>query len=520
MKVAVYCRVSTEDQADAKTIENQVAFAKKYCDLHGLQVHNFYLDDGVSGSIPVEERPAGQAMLADAKEGFFQAVYVYRLDRLARTTLDILTTHHRLAKLNIGLKSMTENFDTSTPSGKFFLTTLAGIAEIERSTIAERMRLGKERAVKEGRWPGGPPPYGYRVRRKRLEIFEPEAAIVRKIFSLYTDRRMNTVSIADYLTALGYETPGGSRKKGSAGVWRSSGVWGILTNPAYKGTFIYGKQRPAEKQEGFACPAIVNDKQWERAQQRLKENFFNAGRNAKRHYLLRGLIRCGVCGRNYCGDGSHSKGRYHYYRCTGNSSFRGKLVDKCPAKSVRADQLEQIVWQDILNYILKNDNLIKKLQLAVNSRQPEGDLDREAKVIKKALLDKEREKGRVLTLFRKGLINDSEIEKELEDLAKDFAVLQERLSRFKLQKTAQDKALNRQLDMADTVKLLEKKVLKADILLKRKLISALVASITVNTVKEDGKEAPLITISYSFPECIPGAETRGKHRLGIPKSSY
>ncbi|MCL6478800.1 MAG: recombinase family protein [Peptococcaceae bacterium] len=76
MKVAVYCRVSTDDQADARTIENQVDFARGYCRLHGLDIYDFYLDEGVSGAIPVENRPEGLRLLADARRGCFGAVYV------------------------------------------------------------------------------------------------------------------------------------------------------------------------------------------------------------------------------------------------------------------------------------------------------------------------------------------------------------------------------------------------------------------------------------------------------------
>ncbi|MBM7855186.1 site-specific DNA recombinase [Desulfohalotomaculum tongense] len=501
MKVAVYCRVSTEDQAESKTIENQVEFAKKYCQLHQMEIYKFYLDEGVSGSKPLPERPAGRRMLSDAERKCFQAVYVYRLDRLARTTLDILNTHDKLSKLGIGLKSMTENFDTSTPSGKFFMTTLGGIAEIERSTIAERMRLGKTRAIKEGRWPGGPPPYGYQVVNKRLVINSGEAEVVRLIFRLYTEENMDTVSVADYLTAAGYASPAVTRnKKNAANVWYGSKIWGILTNFTYTGEFVYGKNKSPEEQQKLYCPAIITRQQWEKARRKLKQNQFNARRNAKHNYLLRGLIRCGTCGRNYCGDGSRSKGRYHYYRCTGTSSFRGKLVKKCSSKYVRADILEKIVWEDILKFLNTRRNLLIELQQKLAAETGCASQSCEFDLIEGALRAKKEERLRILALFRKGVIGEDEVERQLSDINREMQLLQHRQRKLRLQRDTKSALQKQNLNLLNMAALLQEKILTADAAAKRELISVLVDSIVVDTIREGGKECPRVTINYCFAE--------------------
>lgn len=498
MIVAIYCRVSTEDQAESKTIENQVEFAKKYCELHNLVIYQYYLDDGISGSTPIQQRPAGKRMLADAKEGKFDAVYVYRLDRLARTTLDILNTHDKLAKLSISLKSMTESFDTSTPSGKFFMTTLGGIAEIERATIAERMRLGKVRAIKEGRWPGGPPPYGYKIEHKHLVINEGEARVIKKIYQLYTEEGMDTVSVADYLTAAGYFTPGAARKKKSpASVWYGSKVWGILTNQTYAGRFVYGKSKTKGDQQEFSCPAIITEEQWNKAQQKLKDNYFNARRNAKRQYLLRGIIKCGSCGRNYCGDGSHSKGRHHYYRCTSNSSFRGRLVKKCSSRSVRADILESIVWKDILEFIKREDRLLKELQSKLIASVP-GANTSEIDFVQDKINEKKMERDRVLVLFRKGLIDELEAQRLLEDVDNQYRLLQERSDKLRHHQEKVASLCGQHYSISNVSKLLGKEAQNVDVSTKRKLISLMVDSITVDINHENGKSVPRITINYCF----------------------
>jgi len=104
----------------------------------GITEHEFYLDEGISGTIALSERPAGSKLVLDAKNKKFDILFIYRLDRLARNVKNVLDTYDLLEKQNIALKSMTEAFDTGTPTGKFFMTLLASIAALERETILER----------------------------------------------------------------------------------------------------------------------------------------------------------------------------------------------------------------------------------------------------------------------------------------------------------------------------------------------------------------------------------------------
>lgn len=500
MQIAVYCRVSTEDQAGAKTIANQVDFARRYCELQGLKIYDFYLDDGVSGAVALENRPAGAKMMEDARRGAFGAVYVYRLDRLARTTLDILRTHEKLTGLNIVLKSMTESFDTSTPSGKFFMTTLGGIAEIERATIAERMRVGKHRAVREGRWPGGPPPYGYFLEQKRLAVNETEAEVVKLIYHLYCGQGMDTVNIADYLTARGFPTPASLRVRGGhpAGKWHGNKVWCILTSSTYRGVYVYGKRGQNAQPVKMDCPAIISSEIWEKAQQKLKKNYFNARRNAKREYLLRGLVKCGLCGRSYCGDGSDRQGRKHYYRCTGNSSFRGKLVPRCGAGSVPAEVLEQIVWDDIVNYIQAQRRVLDRLSVMLQQSEPGPGQGEEANQVEIGLRNKEGEKARVLGLYRRGIIDGPEAEKELSNITREISALQNRKEMLSTQLREAYMTRHRNMNRQSIKKTLGQRLKAAAVAVRRELVRTLVDAVVVDTVAEGGRKQARVTIFYFF----------------------
>ncbi len=107
-RVALYLRVSSEEQRDRETIEIQDEFLEQYCNLYELEVAEIYKDDGISGTIPLHERPEGRRLLEDAKAGKFGAVLVYRLDRLGRSLLVIVDAYDRLQEAGVALRSATE----------------------------------------------------------------------------------------------------------------------------------------------------------------------------------------------------------------------------------------------------------------------------------------------------------------------------------------------------------------------------------------------------------------------------
>jgi site-specific DNA recombinase len=131
-RVALYLRVSSEEQRDRETIEIQRDFLEQYRSLMELEVADVYEDDGISGTIPLHERPEGRRLLEDAKEGKFGAVLVYKLDRLGRSLLVIVDAHDRLETSRASLRSATEPIDTSNPSGRLIFQMLASFAEYER----------------------------------------------------------------------------------------------------------------------------------------------------------------------------------------------------------------------------------------------------------------------------------------------------------------------------------------------------------------------------------------------------
>lgn len=539
MRVAVYARVSSEDQAERGTIENQIEFATKYCDLHQLEIVEWYKDDGVTGTIPLEQRPEGKRLLGDAKAGKFELLLIYRLDRLGRAARIILNAVYDLEQYGVKIRSMTEPFDTGDPNGRFLLTVLAGVADLERETILERMWYGANRAARAGKWLGGIVPYGYRVNEEGyLEICEAplpgidmtEADVVRLIYHLVANQGYSTIKVADYLNALGIPTAyaiagrkvqRGKRKVNTAGIWRPPAVRRIITNTTYKGIHFYGK-RTNKKRELIPreVPAIVSEEIWERAQQVLKENQLEAMKNAKRQYLLRGLIKCGICGLTYHGTAYPSSRRElkGYYVCGGKIAYRGPLDGKCTSKNIPQDWIEDLVWQECVRFIENPGDAIKELASSMEERKSQKEaLTAELEMIRNAVKEKEAEKQAILDLYRKHIIGSIDVEQQLQKIAKEKAALDQRIRDLEKQIEAED-GLIQQFDTAEELLAELRAKLKDNpsFEVRREIVRTLVKEIIIYTETGDnGRPRAIVTARYTFSKDVVRTDSRADNIFDI-----
>jgi len=419
-KVAIYCRVSSEDQKDRDTIENQIETLNTYIEFKDdIEKVNDYLDDGISGTIPFSERPAGKKLLEDAKKGLFEAILVYRIDRFGRDTLTGLSTVELLRQHNIEIISITEPFDLNTPTGRFQFITYLNMAELERNNILERMFIGATRAAKQGKWLGGIVPYGYFVNKEKyLEINEEEAKIVKKIFDLYINERLSSLDIAVFLNSTGIDCNYAARGTGKRNatekksLWSTSTIQRILSSTTYMGIHEYGKRSTKRKETIIReVPAIISKEVFEKAAQIRKENIKFSQRNSpNRVFLLRTLIKCSQCGRTYYGI--YYKNKSPVYSCSGKKPYAKKLYGiKCNNLNVNADEIENYIWETCKNIMYNFDNYIIKTN-TIDIEKFKNELNN----LENRLSDLEKEKHNLLKLFRKEIISENELEDQLKDI--------------------------------------------------------------------------------------------------------
>jgi len=207
MRVAAYTRVSTEAQAEhGVSLDAQRASITAYCEAHGLDLAAVYTDAGASAG--TLNRPALVDLLVAVDAGELDALIVWKLDRLTRRQRDLLDLIDRFEARGIALKSVSESFDTATPSGRAMFSMLGVFAQLERETLAERTREGMRQAKANGRHTGRTP-FGYSRSEKGDLIPDPDAQAVIAMTRTLRAMNLSLREVAAAVNAGGHTTATG-----------------------------------------------------------------------------------------------------------------------------------------------------------------------------------------------------------------------------------------------------------------------------------------------------------------------
>ena len=443
-RIALYARVSSEEQKEQETIQGQISQADHWLQLHPeYELVDRYLDNGVSGLIPLESRPEGKRLVDDAKQGGFSAVLIYKLDRLGREEGVTFEALGIIQKLGLELKGIAESLDDNTAaSGKLVMGMKALLAAYQRNDLVERSVNGTRHWAMQGNWLGGIVPYGYRTvgtkKQAKLVVDEEEAAVVCRMFRMLAEEGKSCVQVAELLNAEGVqphytrdERTVGKRNERTTGYWYPSRIRGIITNSTYKGEHIYGK-RSKQHTEPITrpCAAILDATIWDKARAVLQANRRFGTRDRTHHYLLRSKVRCGVCGSAY-GGYTGGKQKVRYYRCNGRMAFRGRLQGHCTNHTVKAEELEEAVWERIVQWLKQPGDAIKLQAAQYNAEDGGRDIQAEIDAALAVTDAPQREKDALLVLYRRGTIGMEDLERQLQDIDREAAVLSARYEELK-----------------------------------------------------------------------------------------
>jgi len=431
MKVALYARVSTERQAERGTIGSQLQVLREHVTAGGDELTGEYVDDGQSGARL--DRPGLDALRDAAEAGLFELVWCLSPDRLARAYAYQVLVLDELARFGVTVRfTDAPGLAAGDPQATLLTQVQGVIAEYEKAKIAERYRRGKLFRARAGEITTWKTAYGYRrvartgVVAAHLEIYEPEAAVVRRIF---TDRAAG-ITVREICRRLNTDRLPSPTGKAT---WGHSTLCRLLRNEAYIGRVYFNRTetiadprparrtrqvpRPREEWIPIGCPRIITDEQFEAATRVAYDNTKWSPRRAEPGaWLLKGLVKCGVCnvGTN-CHKMRGRNGTWHrYYYCRNHDPLRaGGEERRCPERNIRADALDEYVFDQIRTALIQPKMLLAGEQaIAVSTPIPDDEL----LAAELARLDRKidattAERRRLADLYQAGLIDLPELQR-------------------------------------------------------------------------------------------------------------
>ena len=531
---AIYARVSSDRQKGQHTIASQTAALREYGATHGYTVPPEWVfqDEGYSGAVLV--RPGLEALRDLAATGQIQAALVYAPDRSSRKYAYQVLLAEELARCGVALVFLQAPAGV-TPEDQLLVQFQGMIAEYERAQIAERCRRGKRHRAHQGAvnvLAGAP--YGYRYVRKTetsaayYEVLEAEAAVVRQIFTWYTEQGQSINAIARALNETQVPTRSGAAR------WERSTVWGLLRNPAYAGHACYGKtalrprqritrplrqrgtwpsrtsantERPRADWIAIPVPALVGEATFARAQELLQENKRFAPRRTIEPTLLQGMLVCRQCGYAlYRTSTRTSKQQLYYYRCLGSDRYRHLRGPVCTNRPVRQDALDQLVWAEVLR-LLEDPALIDAeiarrravAQTADPLRTRAAELHRE-----QARLAKSSE--RLLSAYQDGLATLEQLRQRMPELQRQSRAVAAELRALELAAVDETRYVHLAETLAGFRATLRARAETLDVRERQQILRLVVREVLV--------DGDTITLRHSIP--VPPAATG---TTGLPPTS-
>jgi site-specific DNA recombinase len=441
LRVALYARVSGEEQKQGHNIDSQIAELQEHASRNEWPVIDIYKDEAWSGAALA--RPALDRLRDDAGKKLFDGVLINDVDRLARDVTHLGVIKRDLERSGVRVifrKIPSEN----SPMHNLLVNILGSFAEFEREMIMDRTRRGRRHKVEtRQQFIGCIPPYGYAYSPSEkpqtdgsLAVNPAEAAVVREMFNWVDRLGLSAKGVALRLDREGIPP----RKSGSS--WQTSTILRILHGTIYMGTWYYYKHRldfpktlvpggeaRARKSSAHLRPRtdwvpvtlpdslkIISIEQWTCVQRQIDRNRSYSPRNSNHEYLLSGLVRCGGCQSRYVGNPSHGRFEYRCYR-------RCKRVPL-----VGEDTLNGAVWTALETALNDPATLTKAIE---EIKRPAEAPKQETDQIEVAIQKLHMEETRILEAYRLSILTSDQLARELESIANRRKLLEKQAQQSK-----------------------------------------------------------------------------------------
>jgi site-specific DNA recombinase len=430
---AIYCRVSTEDQAKkGYSLDDQITACKAFLLREGKRDIVEYVDRGYSGEFI--DRPALTNLRDDIAAGRIASVVVYDPDRLARKLSIQLLVAEEIEKSNASLHFITGDYAAS-PDGRLFFSLRGAIAEFEKAKIADRTLRGKRKKASQGKiiMDFGLFGYDYNKENCNYTINDDQAEIIRKIYAMVLKHHISIKGVQKMLKQNIIFSPTGKP------LWPLSSLYNILTNKTYLGTFISMKyryqkigikrkivtERPKDEWITISVPPIIDKITFEQVQQQLQANKATPRQPIVHPFLLSGIIFCGICGRRMLAhscmfrDGTTKA----YYQCAAHRYAALPNADsKCKSRGLPAAALDGDVWNELLKALYNPVALVKHVP-----RQSElADNSNELLRLTTLMDDLVKRRDAIVKWFRQQMISMEESEAELTQISQQLMDIQKR----------------------------------------------------------------------------------------------
>ena len=509
-RAALYARVSTDLQEKEQTIQSQLAVITGYAERQGFRHSTAltYTDDGYSGTWL--DRPGLDELRDHAREGRFEVVVVLCPDRLARRYAYQVLLLEELKRAGVAIHFCERPINDS-PDDQLLLQIQGAIAEYERAKVLERCRRGRLHRARRGELAPPNPPYGYHYAARKyggdgqIRIHGEEAAMVRQAFRWYAEEGASLYGLLKKLNASPWTTRSGKNE------WVATSVLHMLHCEWYVGRAYYNRatrrsvapvrdadgtprprcakvQRPRSEWIVVPVPRLVDDELFNRVQERIKENKRFSRRRLKRTkvYLLKGLLKCGLCGYAYIGmtctaspkrDG---KREHSYYVCAMRSTLRQVgCTARCQGERLLVAGADEVVWATVRDLLLDSDALAEKLQswLARTTADPES--DERLSLTTARLSELNRQRQRLIDAYQAGALDLDDFQTRKTTIEEGILTVEHELAALRSWASRRDLASRQVIDAQDIVRRLRDRLQDPDFELKQAILRLVVAKVIV-----------------------------------------